>query len=676
MSAIPRAKHALLVAATVLGLVACAFGYAGAAWAHAARIAGDPAENAQLAQQPARVTATFSEPMQSQFAAMTVIGPDGAQWSDGGPAVDGALISVAVRPGGPAGSYAVNYRATSADGHVVTGSWSYQLLTAGKIHDVDGCACGTRGHLGCAFRRRHLGRAACVAVRRGCHGDRGGCRGVGGPAQVVTHGRAVAGAAFVTVAACVMAWALAYPASPFGGSVARAVADAAAVVTVGVAVAPALDGPRYRAELIRRATTPLVTASAVWLVAELVRLVLAGADAAGTPVTRLGLRTAWEFSVQTAAGRAGLLAVAAAAVVCAVASWAPRTGPAGIVAAGFAGIGIVGHPLIGHLSDSSLGGIAIAAHALAAALWCGVLAGLVLTVDHRGQWARVLPAFSQLSLVCVAVLLRRRRRRRIGAAGIACRVVRHGLRQGVVRQGGADRCAHGAGLAEPRDLAARCTNAPQHGGRVTHSGVHRTGVDGRRAGRGGDVVGHRLTRQKSVDQRPGMMVATAGCRHSKEQRDGRPAGSARRKSRYRNTAGGAATPPAPPAQKAVAKKAAPAKKAPAKKAPAKKATAKGTREKGTGEEGTGGREAPRLQRPPLRPRRRLPKRLPPKQSQQSQPPSPPCRVRRLHCPPVLIRRGCRSSRHWSPAFWRSWWCCSPPVAAAATEPSPRAEIMA
>lgn len=221
----------------------------------------------------------------------------------------------------------------------------------------------------------------------------------------MTHRRAVAGGVLVTVAACVMAWALAYPASPLGGSLIRAIADAAAVVTLGLAVVPVLDAERHRAELIRRAGTPLVTASAVWLVAELVRLVLAAAEATGTPATRLGLGTAWQYAAQTVAGRAGLLTIVAAAVVCGVAAWAPRTGPAGAVAAGFAGIGVVGHPLTGHLSDSSLGGVAIAAHALAAALWCGVLAGLVLTVDHRGRWARVLPRFSQLSLISVAVLL-------------------------------------------------------------------------------------------------------------------------------------------------------------------------------------------------------------------------------------------------------------------------------
>ena len=69
--------------------------------------------------------------MQPQFAAMTVVGPDGNLWSTGDPEVDGAVVSVGVRPLGPAGTYTVNYRATSADGHVVSGSWSFRLTVAG-----------------------------------------------------------------------------------------------------------------------------------------------------------------------------------------------------------------------------------------------------------------------------------------------------------------------------------------------------------------------------------------------------------------------------------------------------------------------------------------------------------------------------------------------------------------
>ncbi|MDZ4269620.1 MAG: copper resistance protein CopC, partial [Mycobacterium sp.] len=127
---VPAFVLVIAVAALTVGFLAGALTQAGAAWAHATRIASDPAENAELTQQPSRVSATFNEPMQAQFAVMTVIGPDGNQWSDGEPDVDGAVISIGVLPDGPAGEYTVNYRATSADGHVVTGSWSYRLTPA------------------------------------------------------------------------------------------------------------------------------------------------------------------------------------------------------------------------------------------------------------------------------------------------------------------------------------------------------------------------------------------------------------------------------------------------------------------------------------------------------------------------------------------------------------------
>lgn len=126
---LPRRAHFFTIAAVALALVLAALTGAAPAWAHAARLSGDPADNAVLPQAPARVSATFNETMQPEFAAMTVVGPDGAQWADGTPTVSGAVISVGVRPGGPAGTYTVNYRATSADGHVVTGSWPYQVTT-------------------------------------------------------------------------------------------------------------------------------------------------------------------------------------------------------------------------------------------------------------------------------------------------------------------------------------------------------------------------------------------------------------------------------------------------------------------------------------------------------------------------------------------------------------------
>jgi copper resistance protein C len=122
-----------VVAAVVLavGLATAALAGAAAASAHATRIATDPVENTELTQAPARVSATFNEALQPEFAAMTVVGPDGNLWSTGDPQVDGAVLSVGVRPLGPAGAYTVNYRVTSADGHVVSGSWSFSLAAAG-----------------------------------------------------------------------------------------------------------------------------------------------------------------------------------------------------------------------------------------------------------------------------------------------------------------------------------------------------------------------------------------------------------------------------------------------------------------------------------------------------------------------------------------------------------------
>jgi len=99
--------------------------------AHAARVSADPADNAVLTAGPDRVTATFNERLQTTFAAMTVVGPDGTLWSTGEPTVQGAVVGIGLRPLGPAGTYTVNYRVTSADGHVVSGSWSFRLTVPG-----------------------------------------------------------------------------------------------------------------------------------------------------------------------------------------------------------------------------------------------------------------------------------------------------------------------------------------------------------------------------------------------------------------------------------------------------------------------------------------------------------------------------------------------------------------
>jgi putative copper resistance protein D len=228
---------------------------------------------------------------------------------------------------------------------------------------------------------------------------------LGGATAEVTRQRAVAGGALVVAVAAVVAWALARQQNSLAVTLVRAVADGSAVVAFGLAAVPMLDIDRYRGELIRRATGPLTIASAIWLVAELLRLGVAAAQAAAVPVSRLGVHTAVDFALHTTPGRSGLFSAVAAALVCVTVVVTPRSSPTNVAVVGLAAAGVAARPLTGHLFESALGGVAVAVHTLAAALWCGALAAVVLTVEHRGQWARVLPRFSQLSLVCVAALL-------------------------------------------------------------------------------------------------------------------------------------------------------------------------------------------------------------------------------------------------------------------------------
>lgn len=115
----------------VLLCAAMALGLTPSANAHTVLVSSDPPAESTVNSGPQRVTATFNEELQSTFAAMTVVGPDGNLWSAGEPEVRAANVSVGMRPTGPAGRYTVNYRVTSGDGHVVSGSWSFTVAAAG-----------------------------------------------------------------------------------------------------------------------------------------------------------------------------------------------------------------------------------------------------------------------------------------------------------------------------------------------------------------------------------------------------------------------------------------------------------------------------------------------------------------------------------------------------------------
>lgn len=115
------------VAAVVVALL----GGIGPAAAHSTEVATDPAKGATLAVLPQRVTITLNEKPMDVGHGLVVTGPDGVKVSADEPVLTGHGISVPVVSQGPAGEYTVGYRVVSADGHVVSGSYTF-TVTSGR----------------------------------------------------------------------------------------------------------------------------------------------------------------------------------------------------------------------------------------------------------------------------------------------------------------------------------------------------------------------------------------------------------------------------------------------------------------------------------------------------------------------------------------------------------------
>lgn len=123
------AIRSLLAAAALVALLAAQLLSATTAFAHDALISSAPADGAQVARSPAVVTLTFNGPVITQFAQLTVTGPDGAGRQSGTPEVSGTTVTQPLTEQGPAGTYEVAWRVVSADGHPISGVFSYVVTT-------------------------------------------------------------------------------------------------------------------------------------------------------------------------------------------------------------------------------------------------------------------------------------------------------------------------------------------------------------------------------------------------------------------------------------------------------------------------------------------------------------------------------------------------------------------
>jgi copper resistance protein C len=116
--------------ALIAGLLLCALAVAGPARAHSQLENTDPGDGSPVSTVPAKVTLTFDQAVIGLGTAVRVTGPGGEAGTGSASVVD-RTVTQNLRPGLPAGSYTVLWRVTSADGHPVSGRFTFAAASAG-----------------------------------------------------------------------------------------------------------------------------------------------------------------------------------------------------------------------------------------------------------------------------------------------------------------------------------------------------------------------------------------------------------------------------------------------------------------------------------------------------------------------------------------------------------------
>ena len=116
----------LTCAAVFVTLIATAWNAAPAS-AHSELIESKPASGSTVKLAPATVELIFGEDVQEQGGSIAVSGVSGRIDSPGTFTTNQNVASVDLAPDAPAGRYQVAYRVVSADGHVVSDTFTYRV---------------------------------------------------------------------------------------------------------------------------------------------------------------------------------------------------------------------------------------------------------------------------------------------------------------------------------------------------------------------------------------------------------------------------------------------------------------------------------------------------------------------------------------------------------------------
>lgn len=124
-------RGTVLLGALALGTLALLRLGMPSALAHDGLLATSPADGESVAVAPGSVTLEFSGEIRALGTEVLVTGPDGSPASDGTVEVESGTVVAQLATGRPAGTYTVRWRATSSDGHPLTGTFSFAVETGG-----------------------------------------------------------------------------------------------------------------------------------------------------------------------------------------------------------------------------------------------------------------------------------------------------------------------------------------------------------------------------------------------------------------------------------------------------------------------------------------------------------------------------------------------------------------
>ncbi|MGH3144232.1 MAG: copper resistance CopC family protein, partial [Rubrobacter sp.] len=144
MKAAPSTRRLTLV----LGLstaLALALVYRAPALAHANLVGSSPPAGSETSTSPGRVELRFSEPVDAAFDPLVVRDAEGDRVDRGDARVDpgDARVVLATLEELTAGSYSVEWRVTSIDGHVIEGRYGFDVTGSDRAADDEQGAAAT-----------------------------------------------------------------------------------------------------------------------------------------------------------------------------------------------------------------------------------------------------------------------------------------------------------------------------------------------------------------------------------------------------------------------------------------------------------------------------------------------------------------------------------------------------